>query len=110
MREESAKIGRQTITEHVYDFIKRLIIHIPENNFTQIRYYGFYSNKFSKKEALFNKLFSSKDIETMILKLKWKFGLLYSFGYNPLMCECGHEMIYNEEKSFFPTPKGVNTS
>lgn len=110
LREESAKIGRQTITEHVYDFIKRLIIHIPENNFSQIRYYGFYSNKFSKKDALFNKLFSSKDIENMILKLKRKFGLLYSFGYNPLMCECGYEMIYNEEKSFFPMSKGENTS
>lgn len=30
-------------------------------------------------------------------------GLLHTFGYNPLMCECGHEMIYNIEKSYFPS-------
>lgn len=102
LKEESEKIGKQIIEEHVYDFIKRLIIHIPENNFVQIRYYGFYSNKFAKKKNLFNRLFSNKDIEKMILRLERKKGLLYAFGYNPLLCECGAEMIYNQEKSFFP--------
>ena len=109
--EEKDKKGRQIITEHVYEFIKRLIIHVPENHFTQIRYYGFYSNKFKNKGSLFNKLFSRKDIEKMILRLEWRFGLLHSFGYNPLICECGHEMIYNIEKSYFPNrPIGENTS
>ena len=47
----------------------------------------------------------------MILRLEWRFGLLHSFGYNPLICECGHEMIYNIEKSYFPNrPIGENTS
>lgn len=104
------KLGRQFIEEHAYEFIKRLIIHIPENNFVQIRYYGFYSNKFSKKDSLFNKLFSSKDIEKMMLKLEWKQGLLYAFGYNPLLCECGAEMVYNPDHSFFPEFYEVNTT
>jgi len=29
-------------TLHVFDFIKKLIIHIPERNFKMIRYQGFY--------------------------------------------------------------------
>lgn len=111
LKEENEKIGRQTITEHVYDFIKRLIIHIPDKGFTTIRYYGFYSNKFKKKDSLFNKLFSTKDIDKMILNLERKHGLLYAFGYNPLICECGTEMVYNYEKSYFPKKyEGENSS
>lgn len=45
------------------------------------------------------KLFSTSEIEDYVLRLKWKYGLLYAFGYNPLLCECGTEMIYNEEMS-----------
>lgn len=52
---------------------------------------------------MFNKLFSSKDIAKLILRLEWKHGLLYAFGYKPLMCECGHEMVYIADKSYFPT-------
>lgn len=100
--EEKNKKGPVKITESVYDFMKRLIIHIPENGFKQIRYYGFYANKFKNKESLFNKLFSTKEIENLILKLKWKHGLLYAFGYNPLLCECGAEMIFNFDKSYYP--------
>ena len=59
----------------------------------------------------FNKLFSTKDIDKMILNLEWKHGLLYAFGYNPLICECGTEMIYNYEKSYFPKKyEGENSS
>ena len=31
---------RETI--HAYEFIKKLIIHIPEKNFKMIRYFGIY--------------------------------------------------------------------
>lgn len=32
-------------TIHIFEFIKRIIIHIPEYQFKTIRYYGFYSKK-----------------------------------------------------------------
>ena len=44
-------------------------------------------------------MFSDRDIETLIFRLEWKHGLLYAFGYNPLLCTCGHEMVYCPEKS-----------
>lgn len=44
-------------------------------------------------------MFSDEEIEKLVLRLEWKFGLLYAFGYNPLLCECGHEMVYVPEKS-----------
>ena len=46
----------------------------------------------------------------MMLKLEWKQGLLYAFGYNPLLCECGAEMVYNPDHSFFPELYEVNTT
>ena len=71
--------GPVKITESVYDFMKRLIIHIPENDFKQIRYYGFYANKFKNKESLFNKLFSTKEIENLILKIKMEARIIIRF-------------------------------
>lgn len=96
---DSSYRGRQFITEHAFDFIKRLIIHINDKRFAVVRYYGFYSNNSLLKKVKCKKLFSSSEIEDYVLRLKWKFGLLYAFGYNPLLCECGTEMIYNEEMS-----------
>ena len=37
---------RVDVHEHVYDFIKKVIIHCPNENFKMTRYYDFYSNKF----------------------------------------------------------------
>ena len=90
--------------------MKRLMIHIPEKHFVQVRYYGFYSNKFKPKDINTNKLFSKKDINDMIKKLSWTKGLLHSYGYNPLLCECGHEMIFNYESSYFPKTTRGNTT
>lgn len=42
-RHEDNKIIKERI--HVFDFFKRLIIHIPNENFKTVRYYGIYSKK-----------------------------------------------------------------
>lgn len=104
---EEEKIGRQVITESVFKFIERLIIHIPDKGFQQVRYYGFYSNKVNLKSVFSKKLFNQKDIDEYILRLKWKHGLLYAFGYDPLLCECGATMLYNYEKSYIGERKKV---
>lgn len=102
VEDESLKKGRQIITESVFEFMKRLIIHIPSKGFQQIRYYGFYSNKFLDKVQ--NKsLFTNAQLSKMLDNTKWVQGLKNSFGYDPLLCKCGSYLTLNLELSFFPS-------
>ena len=48
--DEVFKKGRQYITEHVFEFMKRLIIHIPDLGFQTIRYYGFFQTKLKLRD------------------------------------------------------------
>lgn len=102
--DEDNKLGRQEVVDNIDDFIKKLIVHIPEKGFQQIRYYGFYSNAIYQKYNCSSKLFSTKDIEELILRNTWKHGLLWAFGYNPLLCQCGCEMVFAYEASFYGGP------
>ena len=99
--EDDKKLGRQYITEDVFEFMKKLIVHIPSKGFQQIRYYGFYSNKF-KDKIYINKLFTDAQLSKMLDNTYWVNGLKSSFGYNPLLCKCGSLMILNLELSYFP--------
>ena len=93
---EEEKLGRQIITEDAKKFMERLIIHIPDKGFQLVRYYGFYANKNKVRRSYdTKKLFTNKDIESLVLRLEWKHGILYAFGYNPLLCKCGTEMEIN---------------
>ena len=38
---------------HAYEFIKKVIIHIPEKNFKMIRYFGIYSRRSKKKDRYY---------------------------------------------------------
>lgn len=79
---------------HVYDFIKRIIIHIPNHNFKQIRFYGAYHNS--------TKIFI--EIATVLTKEKanikhslnrWRTMILFSFKIDPLKCSiCNNPMVY----------------
>ena len=85
-----------TETIPVMDFIKRLIQHIPEKHFKQIRYYGLYArNKESDKKL--NRAIS-KDKHHIILSFnRWRECTLLSFGYDPLKCPCcGQTMLFLE--------------
>ncbi|MFQ9704570.1 MAG: transposase [Enterocloster clostridioformis] len=48
----------KTVTEclPVIDFIKRLIIHIPDKHFKMVRYYGIYA-KHHKQEKIFGNVY-----------------------------------------------------
>jgi len=50
-RHEDTK--RVTEKVHVYDFIKRLIIHIPDKYFNMVRYYGLYAKEYKNSNKLF---------------------------------------------------------
>lgn len=60
-RHEDDKIVIEKI--HAYEFISRIIIHIPEPNFKQIRFYGAYHNR-KKVNVKINK-YQSKEVSNL---------------------------------------------
>lgn len=90
-RHEDGK--KVTETMEVMEFIKRLIRHIPEEQFKMIRYYGIYAQH-TQERPLLLKMVNEK-IKEMRLKLrKWRIRIMKSFGYDPLSCEdCGGKMV-----------------
>lgn len=72
-------------TIHIFEFIKRIIIHIPEYQFKTIRYYGFYSKK-SKFHDKMIMLVHPKKTE-FARKFNKRFLLsLKTFNDSPLIC------------------------
>lgn len=64
VKDEELKLGKQIITEDIFSFMSKLIIHIPDKKFQIIRYYGFYANRFINKFED-NLLFSSAELKKM---------------------------------------------
>lgn len=96
--DESEKKGRQRVEESAEEFVKRLLIHVPDKGFQQIRYYGFYSNK-CKAEPQTGLLFSPSQLAKMLEDNTWAKGLIKAFGYDPTLCKCGAQMRVNYELS-----------
>lgn len=91
-RHEDNKVVIETV--HAYEFIKKLIIHIPEKNFKMVRYFGIYSRRTKGKHNFI------KMIENSILKLrrsldKWQYRILATFGVSPCNCPvCNKRMRF----------------
>jgi hypothetical protein len=76
---------------HAIEFIKRLIIHIPNEEFKMIRYYGLYAKKYKYSSSLY--LLESKELRHFRKKhAHWRARLILAFGIDPLRCLCGHTM------------------
>ncbi|WP_172674877.1 transposase, partial [Cellulosilyticum ruminicola] len=90
-----------------FDFIKRLIIHIPESQFKTVRYYGLYAKKHKFSHLLFKMLPQSKRLFHERYS-HWRERILLSFGYDPLKCTCGHIMELVD--IFYPPHSSYNTS
>lgn len=76
------------------DFIKRLIQHIPEKNFKQIRYYGIYARKKKDlKKFKFNYAIPRRSHKFLLSLNKWRECIALSFGYDPLKCPCCGETM-----------------
>jgi hypothetical protein len=75
-----------------FEFIKKLIIHIPDKNFKMIRYYGFYSIRSSKHEQYLRR---AKKMDPSIREAlrknykSWRRRIFASFLYDPIKCYCG---------------------
>ena len=90
-RHEDNKKVVETISAH--DFIKRLIIHIPEKGFNMLRYYGLYAQPYSKNSHLIRKINPQKKSAQKIMQ-RWDFRISLSFGHDPLKCNCGEFMSF----------------
>lgn len=92
-RHEDGKRIEETV--HVHEFIKKLIVHIPDKNFKVVRYYGLYAKQHKQSKKLI-KILNNKQIEIKELLRKWNYAIELSFGHNPTKCTCGGKMIYFE--------------
>lgn len=97
----------KTITECIpaIDFIKRLIVHIPDKHFKMVRYYGIYA-KHHKQEKNLRKCLSLQKQRYLSRLLDWRNSILLAFGYDPLRCpECGTSMlvleVYHKKTALF---------
>ena len=83
-----------------YEFIKRIIIHIPDYNYKQIRFYGAYHNSTIIKVNL-NMYISKEKVKFKKYFNTWRFLLIHSFKKDPLNCpNCNSIMLYYD--SVFP--------
>ena len=88
-RHEDNKLITETVS--AVDFIKKLIIHIPEKHFKLIRYYGIYAKHHKHENSL--RLFIPKEKRRFhILRNSWRTSVSLSFHFDPLLCKCGHKM------------------
>lgn len=89
-RHEDEKLITETVP--VLEFISRLIQHIPEKHFKQIRYYGIYARHRESDKKL--NLAVPKEKHRLILSFnRWRNCIASSFGYDPLKCpHCGETM------------------
>ena len=72
-------------------FIKLLIIHIPDEQFKMVRYYGLYAKKYKHSSKLF--LLVSRERKNFVIRhSNWRARHLISFGIDPLKCQCGNTM------------------
>jgi len=92
-RHEDDKYVEETIT--VNEFIRRVVVHVPEKYFNMVRYYGLYAKPHSLR------LMKNKMPPRLQRQLNlWFIRIWQSFGYNPLKCACGKVMKFAEY--FFP--------
>jgi hypothetical protein len=96
------------VTEPAVELLKKMIIHIPDDNFRCVRYYGFYNNK---KQAQLERIYelmgkekkSSRDKrkreeerKQKLKKLKLRTSVCDTFNRDLLLCKCGFIMRYAE--------------
>lgn len=85
---------KETMTLPVLEFIARLICHIPDKHFRNIRYYGFLSHKLrGKLLPVVYKLLTMKTTHTKVY-ITWSTMIRTTYKYDPMICpQCKTYMI-----------------
>ena len=78
---------------HIFEFIGRLIRHIPEKHFKTIRYYGIYSSHSHPLMKFARKLIDKTKVAFYKGLNKWRNLSIISFNKDPLQCSCGAIML-----------------
>lgn len=82
---------KATLTLPVFDFIEKLILHIPDRNFRIIRYFGFYANRvrgelLQKVFALRNQDYAGAKEKLAHLGSWWRKRIERLIHLDPLIC------------------------
>lgn len=93
---------RHDVVDNVQEFIKKLILHIPDKLFRTVNYYGFYSNKAQKTLDRAHELPGKKK---KMNGLKYRTHMIDSFNRDPIKCSCGHTLKY---KYTYDPLKGIS--
>jgi Putative transposase len=95
---------KQTVTGSAFDFISRLVVHIPPKGMQMVRYAGLYARSIKRRcaelahialEVLRTQLplFALEPLRKVLPNPKWRERIKASFGYDPLACpRCGEIM------------------
>ena len=103
---ENERLNKKVIVEEsVFKFIKKLIRHIPNKGFHNIRYYGFYSKHSSNDLSAYSSLYTKTELKKNKRNIGWNRRMKLTYQYEPLLCHCGTLMEFIPEDSFFPPPK-----
>lgn len=94
--------GRQIVTESVFKFISKLILHIPDKHFHTIRHCGFYANRSRHRQTTQRKLYHHDTIKRLKKHLDWRYNLNYIYKYDVLLCVCGATMVLDLSASYLP--------
>ena len=80
---------------HIFEFIARIIRHIPEKGFKTIRYYGFYASKSHKLYNTCRLLIDTAKVPFYKSLLKWRNFIYTTFKHDPLKCpNCDSTMTF----------------
>ena len=92
-----------TVTLDKFEFVHRLLSHVPEKNFKMVRYCGIYSrHEYKHRQTEFS------DTEAILIKRSWRDEIKRTFHYDPLKCPnrgTGMEPVDTcyEESESYPT-------
>ena len=94
------------VKESGLDLLKKMIIHIPDENFRMVRYYGFYNNKeqdlLERLHGMIGKVRKTsrdrnerkRQLQSKLNKLKFRTLCVDTYNRDVLRCKCGELMSY----------------
>lgn len=97
---------RIEVRESSRSLLKKMIIHIPDEGFRCVRYYGFYNNKKRKTleriyelmgkevQASRDKMLRKKQLNDKLKKIRYRTSVCDEFNRDVLRCKCGSLLQY----------------